>query len=128
MDNLSAYGNKILNDFNPFKNFKLENYKYAQLHKDYISDNFSESIYDYADLLKISYQIQKADFTVTDLSSKIDQWKFNSADSYFRVSSLTHRSSLAIDLDSLTQEVLMMDINHFDENILFAKKVINIKL
>ena len=122
MDNLSAYGNKILNDFNPFKNFKLENYKYAQLHKDYISDNFSESIYDYADLLKISYQIQKADFTVTDLSSKIDQWKFNSADSYFRVSSLSHRSSLAIDLDSFTQEVLMMDINHFDENILFAKK------
>ena len=50
MDNLSAYGNKILNDYNPFKNFKLENYKYAQLHKDYISDNFSESIYDYADL------------------------------------------------------------------------------
>ena len=95
MDNLSSYGNKILNDFNPFKNFKLENYKYAQLHKDYISDNFSESTYDFDDLLKISYQIQKADFTVTDLSSKIDQWKFNSADSYFRVSSLTHRSSLA---------------------------------
>ena len=122
MDNLSSHGNKILNDFNPFKNFKLENYKYAQLHKDHISENFSDSIYDYKDLLKISHQIKKTDFTTIDLSFKIDKWMFNCADSYFRVSSLSNRSSLAIDLDNFSQKVLTIDINHFNENILFSKK------
>ena len=73
MNNLSSHGNKILNDFNPFKNFKLENYKYAQLHKDHTSENFSDSSYDYNELLKISHNLQKTDFEETDLNSLKDE-------------------------------------------------------
>ena len=121
MNNLSSHGNKILKDFNPFKNFKLENYKYAQLHKDHTSENFSDSSYDYNELLKISHNLQKTDFEETDLSSKVDKWNFNSVDSYFRVSSLSSRSSLTLNLDSFSQEVLLVDVNHFNENISFTK-------
>ena len=128
MNNLSSHGNKILNDFNPFKNFKLENYKYAQLHKDHTSENFSESSYDYNELLKISHNLQKTDFEETDLSSNLDKWNFNSVDSYFRVSSLSSRSSLTLNLDNFSQEVLLVDVNHFNENISFTKIVAKIKL
>ena len=47
-DNVSKYVKTILDKKNPYKNFKIENYKYAQLHKDVKSEillrdiNFSE--------------------------------------------------------------------------------------
>ena len=121
MNNLSSHGNKILKDFNPFENFKLENYKYAQLHKDNTSQNFSDLSYDLNELLKISLKLQKTDFEEIDLNSKIDKWIFNSVDSYFRVSSLSNRSSLSLDLDNFNQEVVLIDVNQFNENMLFKK-------
>jgi hypothetical protein len=33
MENLSIHAKEILLEKNPFKNLKIENYKYAQLHK-----------------------------------------------------------------------------------------------
>ena len=37
-ESVSQYAKDILDNQNPYKNFKIENYKYAQLHKDVKSE------------------------------------------------------------------------------------------
>ena len=122
MQNLSTHAKTTLNEGNPFKNFKIENYKYAQLQKDEISNKFLEIPLNMDELFKISHKISNSDFNTIDLNSKIDDWKFNCNDSYFRVASLTKRSSVVVNLDAYDQEILFLDINEFEENIQFLKK------
>ena len=40
-ESVSQYAKDILDNQNPYKNFKIENYKYAQLHKDVKSEILS---------------------------------------------------------------------------------------
>ena len=95
---ISDYAEKVLLN-NPFENFKIENYKYAQLHKS-ITSNVSLDEFK-ADLSSISSvkNIKLSDTSDIDLLSDLNKWNFNNADSYFRVNSILERSSKKIDLD-----------------------------
>ena len=55
-DNVSKYAKTILDKQNPYKNFKIENYKYAQLHRDIKSETLLRDI-DISELLRISKNI-----------------------------------------------------------------------
>ena len=75
------------------QNFKIENYKYAQLHKS-ITSNVSLDEFK-ADLSSISSvkNIKLSDTSDIDLLSDLNKWNFNNADSYFRVNSILERST-----------------------------------
>ena len=117
---ISDYAEKVLLN-NPFENFKIENYKYAQLHKS-ITSNVSLDEFK-ADLSSISSvkNIKLSDTSDIDLLSDLNKWNFNNADSYFRVNSILERSSKKIDLDLFREEIVCLDLSLFKENIHFLK-------
>ena len=92
---ISDYAEKVLLN-NPFKNFKIENYKYAQLHKS-ITSNVSLDGFK-ADLSSISSvkNIKLSDTSDIDLLSDLNKWNYNNADSYFRVNSILELSLIHI--------------------------------
>ena len=87
-DNVSKYAKTILDKQNPYKNFKIENYKYAQLHRDIRSEILQRDI-DISELLKVSKNISTVFSNYVDLASNLNQWKYKNDDSFFRVSSLS---------------------------------------
>ena len=117
---ISDYAEKVLLN-NPFENFKIENYKYAQLHKS-ITSNVSLDEFN-ADLSSISSvkNIKLSDTSDIDLLSDLNKWNFNNADSYFRVNSILERSSKKIDLDLFREEIICLDLSLFKENIHLLK-------
>ena len=117
---ISDYAEKVLLN-NPFENFKIENYKYAQLHKS-ITSNVSLDEFK-ADLSSISSvkNIKLSDTSDIDLLSDLNKWNFNNADSYFRVNSILERSSKKIDLDLFREEIICLDLSLFKENIHLLK-------
>ena len=92
---ISDYAEKVLLN-NPFENFKIENYKYAQLHKS-ITSNVSLDEFE-ADLSSISSvkNIKLSDTSDIDLLSDLNKWNFNNADSYFRVNSIFKASGVEV--------------------------------
>ena len=123
-DNISQYAQTILDNQNPYKNFKIENYKYAQLHKDITSKNQLKEI-DSSELLKISKNISSLISNPVDLVSDLNIWKFNNDDSFFRVSSLLKRETRSINLDRIEDKNLFLDISQINENICFSKSSTN---
>ena len=117
---ISDYAEKVLLN-NPFENFKIENYKYAQLHKS-ITSNVSLDEFK-ADLSSISSvkNIKLSDTSDIDLLSDLNKWNYNNADSYFRVNSILERSSKKIDLDLFREEIICLDLSLFKENIHLLK-------
>ena len=89
MESLSIHAKEILLEKNPFKNFKIENYRYAQLHKNIKphTNILKSSLND--DLTQLTTDISNNIFTEIDLKSTIDNWEFSNSDSFFRVSSLS---------------------------------------
>ena len=85
-DNVSKYAKAILDKQNPYKNFKIENYKYAQLHRDIKSETLLRDI-DISELLRISKNISSLTSNPVDLASDLNLWKYKNDDSFFRVSS-----------------------------------------
>ena len=120
---ISDYAEKALLN-NPFENFKIENYKYAQLHKDITSKNQLKEI-DSSELLKISKNISSLISNPVDLVSDLNIWKFNNDDSFFRVSSLLKRETRSINLDRFEDKNLFLDISQINENIFFSKSSTN---
>src|SRR5210317_1675644 len=96
--NMSDYAQKALLN-NPFKNFKIENYKYAQLHKS-ITTNLSLKGFepDFSSLNSFK-NLKLSDGMNTDLLRDLNKWNYNNTDSYFRVNSISERPSIKIDLD-----------------------------
>lgn len=119
-DNISNQDKKVLLN-NPFENFKIENYKYAQLHKNITSDVSVE--YHEIDLSSISSvkKLKLIDAVDIDLLSDLNKWNYNNTDSFFRVNSISERSSIKIDLDFFEEEVLHLDLSLFKENIQLNK-------
>ena len=117
---ISNYSEKVLLN-NPFENFKLENYKYAQLHKN-ISSDVSLEHYE-IDLSSISSikNLELSDALDIDLHSYLNKWNYKNTDSYFRVNSISERSSIKIDLDLFEEEILHLDLSLFKENIQLNK-------
>ena len=117
---ISDYAEKALLN-NPFENFKIENYKYAQLHKS-ITSNISLEEFK-ADLSSINSikNIKLSDCSDIDLLSDLNKWNFNNTDSYFRVNSILERSSKNIDLDLYKEETICLDLSLFEENIHILK-------
>ena len=117
---ISDYAEKTLLN-NPFENFKIENYKYAQLHKS-ITSNISLEEFK-ADLSSINSikNIKLSDCSDIDLLSDLNKWNFNNTDSYFRVNSILERSSKNIDLDLYKEETICLDLSLFEENIHILK-------
>ena len=109
---ISNYSEKVLLN-NPFENFKLENYKYAQLHKN-ISSDVSLEHYE-IDLSSISSikNLELSDALDIDLHSYLNKWNYKNTDSYFRVNSISERSSIKIDLDLFEEEILHLDLSLF---------------
>ena len=117
---ISDYAEKALLN-NPFENFKIENYKYAQLHKS-ITSNISLEEFK-ADLSSINSikNIKLSDCSDIDLLSDLNKWNFNNTDSYFRVNSILERSSKNIDLDLYKEKTICLDLSFFEENIHILK-------
>ena len=121
MNNISSYASEVLNGQNPFKNLKLENYKYAQLHKIDKLSNFNPVELNLKELSEICSEIKSQDMDKIDLKPKIDDWTFKTSDSYFRVSSLTSKETRLINLDNFNQNNLLLDLNKLNENIYIKK-------
>jgi len=121
MNNISSYASEVLNEKNPFKNLKLENYKYAQLHKIDKLSNFNPVELNLKELSEICSEIKSQDMDKIDLKPKIDDWTFKTSDSYFRVSSLTSKETRLINLDNFNQNNLLLDLNKLNENIYIKK-------
>lgn len=122
MDNLSIHAKEILLEKNPFKNLKIENYRYAQLHKsikphtNIIKSSLNE------DLTQLATDISNNSFIEIDLTHSIDNWDFSNSDSFFRVSSLVKRSSISINLDDFNETSLFLNISNISKNITIQKK------
>ena len=117
---ISSYAeNALLN--NPFDNLKIENYKYAQLHKS-ITSNVSLEEFK-ADLSSFSSikNVSLSDTFDIDLLCDLNKWNYNNTDSYFRVNSILERSSKKIDLDLYKEEIIYLDLSLFKENIQLLK-------
>ena len=107
---------------NPFKNLNIENYRYAQLHKNIKphTNILKSSLND--DLTQLTTDISNNIFTEIDLKSTIDNWEFSNSDSFFRVSSLVKRSSISINLDNFKETSLFLNISNIPKNITIKKK------
>ncbi len=117
---ISDYAEKALLN-NPFENLKIENYKYAQLHKNITSDvSLEEFKADFSSISSIK-NMKLSDASDIDLLSDLNKWNFNNTDSYFRVNSILERSSKKIDLDLYKEEIICLDLTLFKENIYFLK-------
>ena len=79
MESLSIHAKEILFEKNPFKNFKIENYRYAQLHKNIKPHTsiLNTSLND--DLNQLTTDISNNIFTETDLTPTIDNWEFSNS-------------------------------------------------
>ena len=122
MENLSIHAKEILIEKNPFKNLKIENYRYAQLHKKIDpKKNLIKSSLD-KDLSQLATDISNHAFTQIDLRSNIDNWEFSNSDSFFRVSSLANRSSISINLDDFKENSLFLNISNLSKNMTIQKK------
>jgi hypothetical protein len=82
MEKLSIHAKEILLEKNPFKNLKIENYKYAQLHKSIKphTNTIKPSLKD--DLTQLATDISNNIFTEIELRSTIDNWEFSNSDSF----------------------------------------------
>ena len=122
IENLSIHAKEILFEKNPFKNLKIENYRYAQLHKNIKphTNILKSSLND--DLTQLTTDISNNIFTEIDLKSTIDNWEFSNSDSFFRVSSLVKRSSISINLDNFKETSLFLNISNIPKNITIKKK------
>ena len=122
MENLSIHAKEILLEKNPFKNLKIENYKYAQLHKSIKphTNTIKPSLKD--DLNQLATDISNNIFTEIELRSTIDNWEFSNSDSFFRVSSLVKRPSISINLDDFKETSLFLNISNITKNITIKKK------
>ena len=117
---LSNYLEKTLTN-NPFENFKIENYKYAQLHKNITSNRSLEYFKpDLSSIISIK-NLKSTDTSDVDLLGDLNNWKYNNTDSYFRVNSISERSSKKIDLDLYEDEIIYLDLSLFKENIQLLK-------
>ena len=96
-EEISDYAQKAMLN-NPFENFKIENYKYAQLHKSITSNSSLEAFN--PDFLSINSfkNLKLTDGANADLLGDLNKWNYNNSDSYFRVNSILERSSKKIDL------------------------------
>ena len=122
MENLSIHAKEILIEKNPFKNLKIENYRYAQLHKNIEPKNkLIKSSLD-KDISQLATDISNHPFTQIDLRSNIDNWEFSNSDSFFRVSSLANRSSVSINLDDFKENSLFLNISNLSKNMTIQKK------
>ena len=121
MNKLSPYASEILNQGNPFKNLKLENYKYAQLHKVNKLNKFDLPNIDISNFKDICHELNLEVFDKINFKSKIEKWNFKSVDSYFRVSSLITKDTFSIDLDNQKKNTLLLDLNKFRDNIHIKK-------
>ena len=122
MENLSIHAKEILLEKNPFKNFKIENYRYAQLHKNIESQSDTVKSPLHEDLTKLTTDISNNTFANIDLKPTIDNWGFSNSDSFFRVSSLVHRTSISINLDNFKETSLFLNISNISKNITIQKK------
>ena len=122
MEKLSIHAKEILLEKNPFKNFKIENYRYAQLHKNIKphTNILNTSLND--DLTQLTTDISNNIFTEIDLTPTIDNWEFSNSDSFFRVSSLVKRSSISINLDNFKETSLFINISNIPKNITIKYK------
>ncbi len=111
----------IIENKNPFKNFKLENYKYAQLHKKITPKNSVSDFKYYKNIKDLSLDLSTENLKSINLRSSLDNWNFYSNDSYFRVESLIKRSASSISLDDYEQSVFSLDISKMTENIMVTK-------
>ena len=117
---LSNYLEKTLTN-NPFENFKIENYKYAQLHKNITSNRSLEYFKpDLSSIISIK-NLKSTDTSDVDLLGDLNNWKYNNTDSYFRVNSISERSSKKINLDLYEDEIIYLDLSLFKENIQLLK-------
>ncbi len=112
----------VIENQNPFKNFKLENYKYAQLHKKITPKNSIRKFKYFKDIKDLSLDLSTVSLKSVDLRSTLDNWSFFSNDSYFRVESLIKRSGSIIPLDEYEQSIFSLDISKMTENITITKK------
>lgn len=119
-EEISDYAQKTMLN-NPFENFKIENYKYAQLHKSITSNSSLEDFN--PDFLSINSfkNLKLTDSTNADLLGDLNKWNYNNSDSYFRVNSISERSSKKIDLDIYEDEIIYLDLSMFKENIQLLK-------
>ena len=119
-EEISDYVKKAMLN-NPFENFKIENYKYAQLHKS-ITTNLSLEDFK-PDLSSINSfkNLKLTDSKNADLLGELNKWDYNNSDSYFRVNSISGRHSKKIDLDSYEDEIIYLDLSIFNENLQLLK-------
>ena len=119
-EEISDYVKKAMLN-NPFENFKIENYKYAQLHKS-ITTNLSLEDFK-PDLSSINSfkNLKLTDSKNADLLGELNKWDYNNSDSYFRVNSILERHSKKIDLDSYEDEIIYLDLSIFNENLQLLK-------
>lgn len=106
---------------NPFENFKIENYKYAQLHKSITSNSSLEDFKPDFTSINSFKNLKLTDSTNVDLLGDLNKWNYNNSDSYFRVNSISERSSKKIDLDLYEEEIIYLDLSIFKENIQILK-------
>jgi len=118
--NISNYAQKALLN-NPFENFKIENYKYAQLHKSITTNLSLNGFKPNFSSFNSFKNLKLSDGTNTDLLGDLNKWNYNNTDSYFRVNSISERPSIKIDLDLHEDEVIYLDLSIFKENIQLFK-------
>lgn len=121
---VSQYAKDILDNQNPYKNFKIENYKYAQLHKDVKSEILLRDI-DFSKLLDNTKNITSSISNPFDLTTNLNLWNYNNEDSFFRVSSLVKRETKSVNLDTFDDRNLFLDISQINENIHISKSSTN---
>ena len=121
---VSQYAKDILDNQNPYKNFKIENYKYAQLHKEVKSEILLRDI-DFSKLLDNTKNITSSISNPFDLTANLNLWNYNNQDSFFRVSSLVKRETKSVNLDTFDDRNLFLDISQINENIHISKSSIN---
>tara|TARA_B100000965_G_scaffold353856_1_gene330026 strand:+ start:5129 stop:6232 length:1104 start_codon:yes stop_codon:yes gene_type:complete len=120
-EDISAKVQFIIENQNPFKNFKLENYKYAQLHKKIAPKNPVSDFKYHKDINDLSLDLSTQSLKSVNLRSALDNWNFYSTDSYFRVESLIKRPGALIPLDDYEQSIFSLDISKMNENVMITK-------
>ena len=119
-EEISEYAQKAMLN-NPFENFKIENYKYAQLHKSIATNSSLEAFNPDFSSINFFKNLKLTDSSNADLLGDLNKWNYNNSDSYFRVNSILKRSSKKIDLDLYEDEIIYLDLSIFKENIQLLK-------
>ena len=87
-EEISEYAQKAMLN-NPFENFKIENYKYAQLHKSISTNSSLEDFKPDFSSINSFKNLKLTDSTNADLMGDLNKWNYNNSDSYFRVNSIS---------------------------------------